>query len=571
MPAAPWERSGGGTADPGTPSPPAAASAPAVAPGAPQSRDAAAPGGEVDGEWHRVHLLTPFVRSWLLLVALVWGFANTFVDDVVSSFVKHEPIQVDVGGAVRVVGAGLGLAVLCGVLGVLIGLGLLSWWFTRYQITGEHVRFRSGWLFRTQRQARLDRVQGIDVERRFLPRVLGLSSLKFDVADGGSSVLELSYLGRDHARELRSQLLVAAHRAAERQETARATSPAAVPDAEAGSAGADPAPGTRSGRSREGVDVRVAQKYGILSERDELRRVFTVPTARVLLALVCSPPAVVLLLLALLMAGLSVWFPEALVVVLPTAVPPLLGVVSGLYSRLERSWGFTLSEVPEGVRTRSGLFNERSSTIPTGRVQALEVTAPLLWRFFGGHRVTVTTAGKGGAGGTETLGSVVLPVGTWEQVRGVLELVLPLELTPTDLVTEGLRGIGGGENFTTSPRRARWLDPLTWRRTGFAMDEAVLVLRRGRLARHASVVPHHKTQSAALSQGPLERRFGLSDLSVHVTPGSVTTAVAHLDVADARALLERHTQLARAARARVGARAPERPWSTAAPAPDTVR
>ena len=124
---------------------------------------------------------------------------------------------------------------------------------------------------------------------------------------------------------------------------------------------------------------------------------FTVPTARVLLGLVCSPLTVVLVLLALVVAGLAVWLPEALVVVLPSAIAPVLGLVSGLYSRLERSWGFTLSEVPSGVRTRAGLFNERSSTIPTGRVQALEVTAPLLWRGFGGHRVTVTTAGKGGA------------------------------------------------------------------------------------------------------------------------------------------------------------------------------
>ncbi|MFL0448361.1 PH domain-containing protein, partial [Corynebacterium xerosis] len=118
--------------------------------------------GDAEGVWHRVHPLTPFVRSWLLLVALVWGIGNAFVDDLVSSLVKHEPLEVNVSGAVEVVGLGLALAVLCGALGVLIALGLLSWWFIRYQITEDHVRFRSGWLFRTQRQARLDRVQGID-------------------------------------------------------------------------------------------------------------------------------------------------------------------------------------------------------------------------------------------------------------------------------------------------------------------------------------------------------------------------------------------------------------------------
>ncbi|RKQ33665.1 PH domain-containing protein [Kocuria tytonis] len=516
------------------------------------------PSRDAEGVWHRVHPFTPFVRSWLLLVALVWGIGNTFLDDVISALVKHEPINVDVGGAVQLVGAGLALAVLCGVLGLLIGLGLLSWWFTRYQITDEHVRFRSGWLFRTQRQARLDRVQGIDIERRFLPRILGLASLKFDVADGGISAMELSYLRRDHARQLREQLLAAAHRAAAQEDPAQAQlqgtgdgDPAAAtvgdltdrPDA------AGKGPGRRG--PRDGVDVRVAQKHGLLGEQDELRRVSTVPTGRVVLSLVCSPPAVVVAVLAVVSLVSTAWFPGALIVVLPSVLPFLLAVISGLYSRLEKSWGFTLSEVPSGVRTRAGLFNERSSTLPTGRVQALEVTKPLLWRFFDGHRVVVVTAGKGGAADAESLGSLVLPVGTAENVREVLELLLPLEEIPVELVSEGLNGIGGTGAFTTSPRRARWLDPITWRRTGYAMDDSSLVLRGGRLTRHTSVIPHHKTQSTALAQGPVDRRMRLSGFAVHTIPGSVTTSVDHLDVEQARELQRRQAELARAARDRV--------------------
>ncbi|MDO4919210.1 PH domain-containing protein [Kocuria sp.] len=561
---------------------------------------------EANGEWHRVHPFTPFVRSWLLLVALVWGIANTFLDDFLTALLRHEPVDVDLGGSIQLIGAGLVVAVLCGVLGVLVGLGLLSWWFIRYQITDEHVRFRSGWLFRTQRQARLDRVQGIDIERRFLPRVLGLASLKFDVADGGTSVLELSYLGRAHALELRRQLLAAAHRASLQQPGATPPGPGPVRGAEA--AASQPAAAARStrpapwatafsraasshaapagdgtdpldaagavvpGRSlpgkREGADIRVARRHGLLTERDEARPVLTIPTLRVLLGLVCSPPTVVLALLALATAGLSVWVPEALVVSLPSALPLLLAVVSGLYSRLERSWGFTLSEVPAGVRTRAGLFNERSSTIPAGRVQALEVTAPLLWRPFGGHRVTVVTAGKSGAGDGEGLGSVVLPVGTWADVAQVLALVLPLEAAPVELVREGLTGFGDAGSFTTSPRRARWLDPLTWRRTGFAMDHAVLVLRGGRLGRHASVLPHHKTQSTALAQGPVERRLGLCGFTAHVTPGSVTTTVEHLDVERARELQRRHTDAARLARERVSAGGAGMPGSVGSAATD---
>ena len=572
------------------------------------------PGVDADGAWHRVHPLTPFVRSWLLVVALAWGFGNVFLDDLVTAVLNGDPIEMDVGGAVQLAGAGLAIAILCGVLGLLIGLGLLSWWFIRYQITDEHVRLRTGWLFRTHRQARLDRVQGIDIERKFVPRILGLASLKFDVADGGSSVLELSYLRRDHARQLRQQLLVAAHHAsdapiphtapdaheasaahdgqatgeaaADRYRDPQVTRPgrvapwdrsaasAVVPAVDSGATDrypaypGNPAAGTGERGRRDTVDVRAARKYGLLGEQDELRRVFTVPTSRVLLSLVCSPPAVILLLMAVAAVIAAFWNVQVMRVMIPSFVPLLLGVVSTVYSRLEKSWGFTLSVVPSGVCTRSGLFNERSSTIPTGRVQALEVGKPLMWRGFDGHHVRVITAGKGGSEGTEGLGSTVLPVGTLENVHEILDLVLPLEHAPTELVDQGLTGIGDSEDFTTSPRRARWLDPLTWRRTGFALNTSALVLRWGRLARHASVIPHHKTQSVAVTQGPVDRRLRLSGFAVHVTPGSVTTSVRHLDTAQVRELQARHTDLARAARDRVNGRGREQHATALAGMPD---
>ncbi|WP_262925665.1 PH domain-containing protein [Kocuria atrinae] len=70
-------------------------------------------------------------------------------------------------------------------------------------------------------------MQGIDIERKFLPRIFGLASLKFDVADGGSSALELSYLRRDKARELRHQLLGAV-REASRSARQRRMTPGAM-------------------------------------------------------------------------------------------------------------------------------------------------------------------------------------------------------------------------------------------------------------------------------------------------------------------------------------------------------
>lgn len=546
--------------------------------------DQEAPQPAPEGEWLRVHPLTPYVRSWLLIVALVWGVGNVFLDDVLAAVVYGDPLDVDFAGTVQLVGLGLVAAVLCGVVGLVIGLGVLSWWFTRYQITPDHVRFRNGAIFRTQRQARLDRVQGIDIERKFLPRIFGLASLKFDVADGGSTALELSYLRRDKARELRHQLLGAVREASGSGTVTHgdtkglhgfddaAGSPFGAPNPVA--AAHRPAPWDYSPQAQEhrsllaqhgagssltadeerSREVRAAQRLGLLTDQDDQdqqRRVFTVPTSRVLLSLLLSWSTVSAVFFAVVAVVVWQWNPEALRVLIPSYLPVVIMIVSGLYNRLESSWGFTLSQVQVGVRVRSGLLNERSSTIPVGRVQALQVSKPMLWRVFDGHRVKVITAGKGGADDLEGLRSLVLPVGSPENVAEILGLVLPLAEPPTELVRDGLNGIDGDQNYTISPRRARWVDPLTWRRTGFAMDNAVLAMRWGRLNRNVSVIPHHKTQSLGLQQGPVDRRMKLASIHAHMIAGPVTTAIYHLDVRQSRALLARQTGLARAARDRV--------------------
>jgi putative membrane protein len=77
--------------------------------------------------------------------------------------------------------------------------------------------------------------------------------------------------------------------------------------------------------------------------------------------------------------------------------------------------------------------------------------------------------------------------------------------------------------------------------------EALLV-RHGRLRRHLDVVPHARTQSCALTQGPVQRALGVASLQVHSTRGPIDPVVPHLRVADAARLLD--DQAVRARRAR---------------------
>ncbi|MEX5299080.1 PH domain-containing protein [Kocuria sp. CPCC 205292] len=473
----------------------------------------AAPAPAAAPQWHRVHPLTPVVKGWLAMLVIAGAVVNILLDDFLNAVLGRgaagPPQDFDparMGAVFWWALAGLVLVVLL----VFAAAVLVSWWFTRYQVTPEHVRIRSGVLFRQERQARLDRVQAIDIHRPFLPRLLGLAELKFEVADAGQSAVSLSYLTHPQARALRGELLGRLGLAAPQ----RAPAPP-VPDAPA----RRPAPWAVTG--------------------DQERPVLGVPVPRLIGSVLASGSAVAL---AVLLAAAPVALlvdPRTGPAMLAAWLPGLLSFGAISYRRVEQGWSFRLLRVPEGMRVRYGLFDVRSQTVPAGRIQAVGVDQPLLWRPFGWYRVRVNVAGYGPAAGeSDAMRSTLLPVGTLPQVHQVLHLALPgaRDGDLPALLREGLHGSGAQGRFTTSPRRARWLDPLVHRRTGFAATGDVLAVRSGRLSRRTAVLPHEKTQSVAVSQGPLERALGLADVHLHSTPGPVAVTVPHLDTGDARAL-----------------------------------
>jgi putative membrane protein len=69
------------------------------------------------------------------------------------------------------------------------------------------------------------------------------------------------------------------------------------------------------------------------------------------------------------------------------------------------------------------------------------------------------------------------------------------------------------------------------------------------LVRELDVVPHARTQSLGLEQGPVQRRLGLATFALHSTQGPVSPSVRHLAGADAAALLHEQARRARTARA----------------------
>ena len=121
----------------------------------------------------------------------------------------------------------------------------------------------------------------------------------------------------------------------------------------------------------------------------------------------------------------------------------------------------------------------------------------------------------------------------------------------SDAVLQGMTS-RGRDAFTGSPRRAAWLRPLSWQRTGFRMVDGVVLLRRGFVWRSLAIVPLARLQSLELQQGPIDRLLGLAETRFHTVSGPVHPRLGAMDSATGVELFE--TVAARAVEAAAGDR-----------------
>ena len=457
--------------------------------------------------WQRVHPVSPMVRGWLALAALAYFVGRDQLEAVFSGSGTRLPEGRALLWSLLAIGA---------VLLIIAGSFFLSWWFTRYQLTGEHIRVHSGVLVRQQRQARLDRVQAIDIVQPLLARIFGLAELRFEVADAGESAVRLAYLRLPDAQQLRARILAGASGAGDE--------PAAGADTDTPAA-SDTVPGER--------------------------QVLALSAGRVIASALLSGTTVFLLLAIAGVIVLTAVTGEP--ASFAAMVPIIFGFGSAYWQMFSSSFNFRASVSRDGIRIHSGLLDTRAQTVPPGRIQALAVRQSPLWRITGWYAVSVNVAGYGAAAGGEgSARTRVLPVGTAQEVFQMLALILPDPGTedPVKVFTAGMAGTGTDAGFTVSPRRARWRSPFAWRRNGYLVTETALLSRHGFFWRALDVVPHSRTQSLALEQGPVQRLQRLADLVLHSTPGPVSPRVVEMDADVAGRLLDDQALRARSARRR---------------------
>ncbi len=504
------------------------------------------PEAEESAPWRRVHPVSPMVRGWLVVVAFLYFFAQNSLNNIFNAGDLPPEAEKDwnfVPSLLLVVAGGVGILIL-----IMAGF-FLSWYFTKYQVTARHVHVNSGVVFRQQRQARIDRVQAIDIVQPLVARIFGLAELKFEVADAGSTAMRLAYIRIGDAKELRNDILA---RAAGLKQERDAGNTGVVPSpvgpagpAAAADPGAALEPQTTGSAADTPAPAPEPSETRAHSPEAPERIVATVPPPRLIASTLLSPWLLVVVLFVIAMIVATVASDGEISVLY--LFPALIGIVPALWGQFNQGYNFRAAMSEDGLRLSYGLLDTRHQTVPPGRVQAVMVIQGIIWRRFGWYKVVVNVAGYGNQ---EALRSTLLPVGTRQDVLNVLGIVLPEPGTdrPAELVAAGIGGSGNAEGFVTSPRSARWLSPFAYRRQGFAVTDTALFSRAGVLIHSLVIIPHERIQGIFLTQGPLNRPLGLTGIELCTTDGPISPRVKQMSLETGRELFM--SQASRAARAR---------------------
>lgn len=444
--------------------------------------------------WFIILLAFGFFQSIILNILTTppneWGARLTQVFDENNSYFSATYSQL------------IGFAVL--VL-ILVG-GSIDWWFTRYSLDDLAIHRRSGFLFKKNRTIRLESVQSVDISRPLVARLLGLSELRFEVADGSSEALHIKYVSARKAEVLRRTAMAsinllrseAAGRPVDVLPDSMQISAERMPDADQlhqpfeasyGAPAQDGAqPANQQATPQQGIQQPGASRRGArmpmpVAADPSQPPIFRISNVRLvgsimLEHLVWLVPAVALMVgaavFAAMMGGESPFL--IFMAMLPGMFAPMVGYVVALWTRFDGAANFKITPSGQGgVTLRYGFTGTHTQNVMVERIQALAVEQSILWRAFGWYRIKMTIAGIGiekNENQKLVTRNVALPVGNKQEALMVLRLLLPaLDEGQAQVLLDTADGslkrqMPQVPAMIVTPSSARWMDLLTWKRNG---------------------------------------------------------------------------------------------------------
>ena len=419
---------------------------------------------------------------------------------------------------------GFALLLAAAMLVLLAASVFLYWRRFEFRVGDDEIRIDSGIFSRTHRSIPFDRIQDVDITQGPVARLFGLAKVKFETGSASAQtpdegVLQAITLAR--AEQLR--LLVRAHR--------RGDAAAAAP--------ADEAPGAPPLFAMDRRRVLLAgvfnfslalfaglfgasQSFGNVIGFDPLSRSFW-------LQLVNAGDPIAQYVLAHRIAAVTAGL----------ALLVLAGLATGVVRTVLREYGFRVDRVAAGLRRRRGLVTRTDVTLPITRIQAAIVATGPVRDAFGWRELKLQSLAQDEGGkGDHVLAPLArddevatllaelgwaLPDGTaWQPVSRAFVWNLALGLAPLALIAVAQMLVFPLLGFASLAALAavlavRWL---AWRRTAFALDGDLLLVRSGWWRRRLLVLPRRRIQSIDLAENFIGRRFGIAALAFGVAGGS---------------------------------------------------
>jgi len=437
------------------------------------------------GTWCRLHPLSPVARIGISLGAVLVGGVSWVSGDQSSSDRTAQTVVI-AGCAVLVVVA-----------------AVVAWLVTRWRVVGDELQIDTGLVYRQSLRFPLRRVQAVDIVAPLTARILGLAEVRIVSAGTGHHQHgRLAYLSNQEAALVRAQLLALAHGLA--PETPE---PPALP-------------------------------------------LFHVDNGRLIMSSLLRGwwlGPLLLLAVGAVLAAVNPGGPAgsahgdtaaAVASLISTAVTGALALGLDAARTVNGDFDFTLGEAPDGLRLHRGLLQKRHETVPYGRIQAVRLLRPLLWRPFGWARVELDVARQPEAhrqGEARQLSHLLAPVATLDQARWLIGRLAPG--APATLTRSG-----------APPRRAILRAPLAYHYLSIWHDGRWLVTQTGRVRPALVIVPLEKAQSIRLESGPVLRALHLANLRVDTAGRRWVAEALCRDEDEANLLVERLGGLARQAR-----------------------
>lgn len=511
-------------------------------------------------EWRRVHPISPFIRSWsalLIFVYIIMSFSVQELQGVVEAF------DLSVGQSLLIL-----FAVVVTILLVAGLLYAISWRFYQFRLTQDAVQLHSGVIFRRRRYMRLDRLQAVDIVRPFFARIFGLSKLSLHAADGSETTLTLEYVREAEAERLRKEILFLASGAQDDPGLQRSRGVLTHDDVASGQpdvvAPVYPFAGYLGQYVQHNSQGLVEQVPGAVEGVAQgvlpsSRQLLTIPFGRVIGAALITGLSVGVwaAILGGSVSGFFAWLglrtgsggseiPFAVVLLIIFGAIAVFTTLATALNQVNANFNFTARTSDSGVRVTSGMLSTSSHTIPPGRIQAIQISQPLLYRVFGWYRIQVTVAGYGL---TDT-STTVLPVGTDEDVVSMLSVLAPDPgvADATDLLFSALKHTAVDDGFTQVPGRARMWQPVAGRRHGYFTTPTLLLIRFGRLSRNIALLPHERIQQSTVYQSLSDKLSGTVSAQFMTPPGPVRVTLKNQEPAGAINLFFEESQIAARAR-----------------------